>query len=516
MENKSPIASQGSVPNIDASEYDTSLLPIDPLYHEINLLRIEGFYFCFDPKATSIIKEKQTFIERLKSPDGFIDQPITIEPNPNYGRPGPLSYKILQAILKKYSEYYYPFPEYVPFTQRELARWVGRNSYGGHTQKQFYTALMQLRRTAIGCTFYNKKTKQWKHLDFQILSSVYLSGKEEKINECVIKLDSEIVKSLNNYHFLCLNHLRMEELTPIATALYKHLFYHFSNIRSQKKQNRFYYQKDYASICNTWLGGLTVHKYKSRIEERQLGFHFKLLRKAKLISKISIDRNIKKNGFNITFFPGRGFFQDYERFYTNKKQLMLDFRKAEDDYGTVKPMKLVCYFFQRLNDLEEFSDVMCCSQGDLDYARELLDTYQYETLEKLVDFSVNEAKKTKFEMQRFVAVKNYITSFFAKEKKRQEIALKKEKAIESEKEKNQKEKLLQEYHKFAKEEKQKIKSTLSNEEMEKIKERILTENPAARQFNLVDPFLDHYLQELACVPPFEQWIKTKTTFQLSH
>ena len=67
---------------LDFGQSDESgrLLPLeeDQLFHEINLLRVEGFYFCLDPKAAAKRRDRQTFIEKLKQAGSIVEQPITI------------------------------------------------------------------------------------------------------------------------------------------------------------------------------------------------------------------------------------------------------------------------------------------------------------------------------------------------------------------------------------------------------------------------------------------------------
>ncbi len=41
----------------------------------------------------------------------------------------------------------------------------------------------------------------------------------------------------------------MEGLEPIGTALYKRLFFHFSNLYSRLGSETFTFTKDYAAIC---------------------------------------------------------------------------------------------------------------------------------------------------------------------------------------------------------------------------------------------------------------------------
>src|SRR5437016_3625534 len=113
------------------------------LFNEINLLRLEGFYFCLDPKeAARRTNEKYEFFEIIRRPKSEIEKrPVVIVPNPRYGYPSILAYKVLQAIMRKLSWFSYPMPDTVQFSQRELARLVGRNSFGGGNQEEFYHAI---------------------------------------------------------------------------------------------------------------------------------------------------------------------------------------------------------------------------------------------------------------------------------------------------------------------------------------------------------------------------------------
>lgn len=199
-------------------------------FNEINLLRIEGYYFCFDPKKAGKIEAQQEFLERIKTPETILERPITIEPHPTFGYPSILAYKVFQAILKKLSDYGYPTPESVSFSYRELARLMGQESFGGRSQKQIYRALKQIQKTEITCTLYNKETDDWMHLSFHMIDSLLLSGKKQEFTRCAVRLHPFITRSLDQRYAFCLNYKRIEPLEPISTALYKHIFYHFSNI----------------------------------------------------------------------------------------------------------------------------------------------------------------------------------------------------------------------------------------------------------------------------------------------
>src|SRR4051794_20867414 len=105
------------------NEQSTELELKQRLAEEITILRIEGTLFCFDPREARRRTGKLSHM--LKHADG-IERPVSIEIHPTYGQPSVLAYKIVQAIFLKLAEEGYPYSNVVTFTQRELARLVGR------------------------------------------------------------------------------------------------------------------------------------------------------------------------------------------------------------------------------------------------------------------------------------------------------------------------------------------------------------------------------------------------------
>jgi hypothetical protein len=127
------------------------------LFHEINLLHLEGHYFTFDPKAANVFPDPMKSVEkRLKNPKINVEQSIEVIPHPGYGKPSIFAYKVYQAILKKLSDYGHPVPEGVSFGHRELMRLVGRKSTGGRNSKELVRVLNQFKNTVINCWFYDK------------------------------------------------------------------------------------------------------------------------------------------------------------------------------------------------------------------------------------------------------------------------------------------------------------------------------------------------------------------------
>ena len=205
---------------------------LERLREEITILRIEGTLFCFDPKEakhrTGIIRSV------MKDADGT-ERPISIDIHDRYGQPSVLAYKVAQAIFYKMTEAGEPYPSVIVFTQRELARLVGRNTWGGKDSRELYQAMMQLRRTGITCYVHNKETRVSVELDFEFITEVMFSSKEKSITECVVQVSDVIVASLNRHHSVWLNYQKLSTLEPIAAAMYKRLFYHFSNTFTSRK-----------------------------------------------------------------------------------------------------------------------------------------------------------------------------------------------------------------------------------------------------------------------------------------
>jgi hypothetical protein len=391
-------------PNVGLDEVVYSLPDPERLFNEANLLRLEGRIFCFDPKeAGRRAGSTQTFEETVKIED-IVKQPIIIKPDPAFGYPSPLAYKVLQAISKKLTEEGFPVPTSVSFSQRELARLIGRSSFGGADSKELYRAVMQLHTTRVQCSFYDKKTDAWATASFYILYEALFSGRKASISACMVSVHPRIVESLNNKHYACLNWNRLLTLEPIGMAFYKRLFYHFSNLyHPRRAREKLRFEKDYEDICGEWLGGLKPEKYRSKILQTQLGRHFAALRDTKLVRKIDIEKRADGSGLKLVALPGPGFFEDYEDFYVRQTHPQLRFKQTAALREIQQPMELVARFHKLMgHELRTFDD------REITFASSLLERYGIEDACDLVEYAVRTAEQTKFKMQLVMAVKGYI------------------------------------------------------------------------------------------------------------
>jgi hypothetical protein len=380
------------------------------LMEEINILRLEGSLFCFDAREAKRRGGRITLRDAR-------NEPLTIDVNPNYGQPSVLAYKVLQAIFLKITEEGVAFTdegraEYVDtvsFSQRELAGMVGR-AWSGRTSAQLYDAVMQLQATRIVASFKDKETDEWKVLSFVVVPSALFSGRGETLTQCSVRLATEVVASINKRHVAFFNLQRLNMLEPIGVVLYKRLFYHFATLnRGTRRRSDFTFSKDYGDLCNEWLGRLKTRSHLSLIKQ-QFKPHLDQLKATRLISRWEIEKSGSPSGFKITFWAGKGFFDDYELYYLDRQQPRLRFKATADVRNIQKPLELVAHFHGELGrDRQVFED------QETAYADELLTRHDETEIRDLIRYAVTAAKSTQFDMLYFSALKVY-ESAWAKEK----------------------------------------------------------------------------------------------------
>ena len=108
-----------------------------------------------------------------------------------------------------------------------------------------------------------------------------------------------------------------------------------------------------------------------------------------------------------SFTQVAGFFGDWEAFYGKKLSLELSAEAKGDARDIGSLLTLVAYFHRSLgHDQNSFA------LSETNYAIALLGKYKFDELKAFVDFSVAEARKSGFKMQRFNALKLYEGRWF--------------------------------------------------------------------------------------------------------
>ena len=480
------------------------------LFHEINLLYLEGHYFTFDPKVANVFPDPMKSVEeRLENPKINEEKPIEIIPHPSYGKPSVFAYKVYQAILKKLSDYGHPVLECVSFGHRELMRFVGRSSTGGKNSKEIVRVLNQLKNTSINCWFYDKHTKAGANLSLSFATRfLYTYQGRGNISRFTIWLDPWLIKSINNHYTFCLNFARMENLEPISTALYKHVYFHFSNIYSKTHSKDIVFRKDYTEICRTWLGGVKVLRYRTKILQEQLGRHLEALKKTRLIKSYEIEKNASGDGFNIVFRPGPGFFEDYDRFYSRRMQPELPFALITDENTIQKPQEIVLYFHQQLHRDADTGGEFGFSEKETLFASSLLEKHSVEETKAFIDYGLAEARKTNFDIRSIGGLKKYYALYTKELREKAKI---KAREIKDQRSKDN-DRRRRAYEAYRATEITRLRSTLPSHEIEHIENSVRDEledkHPGSKVFSgWIRQRTNHMLAEKHGILSFEEWQK---------
>jgi hypothetical protein len=394
------------------------------LMQEINLLKLEGLLFCFDPKEARRRQGVHTLTDALK-------RPISLTIHPSFGQPCVLAYKILQAIFIKIYEQGCELTEdgkclyndTVSFSHRELVELIGRSWSGSKISEEIYRAIKQLQHTEVNAYFYGKEIDTWELRSVMVLYEPLFAGRGKTITRFSVRVADKVIKSINQKHIAFFNLQRLNQLDTIGLAIYKRLFFHFSNLMHERKAHRsLKFTKDYDAIRNEWLGGLKPCHYRADIV-KQLGRHLDALIKTGLIQRFLIEKNKAGDGFNLTFFPGASFFEDYEAYYSRlaKPQRIANAAQLRE----VKALELVAYFHRQLGRAKRtrFAD------HETTYADDLLATHTEAEIRDLIDYTIAEAKRTNWpDMLYLGACKRFVDAWSAgaarrKERERREAAV---------------------------------------------------------------------------------------------
>jgi hypothetical protein len=377
----------------------------DRLFLENNVLRAAGVIFCHDKRQAA----KQ--IAPITNLEEVAKRPITVEPHPAYGQPGPAAFRVFLGMMKKLSDYGQPVPNKIFLTQAELARLMGR-AWAGTTGKQIVRALWQLRRTAITMAFHDRATGDWQIEDFNLATHLLVSGRDNQVRACVITIPEVVQRSLQERYFSCLNYSRLQGLSTVATALYLRLYHHFANLHENGGRNgAVIVRKRYDAICKEWLGGLTVLGFKSKIMSEQLGPHLDALKACGFLKSYGLDRAKNEETFVLTFRPGRAFFEDYEQFYKNRFQNELQFQYHAEEREMHRPMEVVRLFHEKRTGQSHATASL--NENEVELAQSFIEQLDYEGALGFLDYGLAKARSTKFDVQNLAGLNAYLPSFIA-------------------------------------------------------------------------------------------------------
>jgi hypothetical protein len=382
----------------------------EKLYIENTLLRVSGALFCHDAKRAP------TRIAEIKLSRGTDEKAIVIRPDPRLGQPGPLAHKLFVAIIKKHSDLGRPVQREVSFTKREIMRMVGRKTWGGRDSEELSRALHEIHYTFVTAHFRNGAGRPVEH-SFNIFPEILIERREfasDPIEACTVTLAAPIVASLQDEHFVCLNHGLMQPLGTIGQALYMRLFFHLANLYDGANRQRLVFQKRYDDICKEWLGGLTVLEHRSKIVGEQLGHHLDALVNARFLTSYEIEGAKTKGscGHVLTVQPGPVFFEDYDRFYRRRSPTR-PIQETPANLSLANEPLRVAYLFAERRSGHPAASIAFVPSKDVETAKQLLTELTMAELPAFFDHALAEARKTAFDVQTLGGIKQYLAGYLA-------------------------------------------------------------------------------------------------------
>src|SRR4029077_13796584 len=99
--------------------------------------------------------------------------------------------------------------------------------WGGSDSRDLHRALFEIYYTHVIAHFKNQAGR-FVEQPFKIFSSILIEREQsadDPIVSCSVTIDPNIVSSLREEHFTCLNHSTMQQLGSIGQALYMRLFF---------------------------------------------------------------------------------------------------------------------------------------------------------------------------------------------------------------------------------------------------------------------------------------------------
>ncbi|MCL4710090.1 MAG: hypothetical protein KJZ73_02500 [Pseudorhodoplanes sp.] len=367
---------------------------------------MSGALFCHDAKRAS------TRTGEIELNRGVADRHITIRPDPRLGQPGPLAHKVFVALIKKHSGYGRPVPKEISFTRREIGRLIGRKEWGGKDSEQLSRALHEIHYTFIKSHFKRADGKFVEH-SFNVFPEIRIERREfasDPIEACTITLAEPILDSLRDEHFTCLNHVLMSQLGTIGQALYMRLFFHFANLYDGRNGRHLAFPKRYDDICSEWLGGLTVLQHRSKIFGEQLGPHLDRLVATGFLASYGIDKAKTRAGFVVILRPGKTFFEDYARFYQQRRQGGRQVEFHGERREVAEPLR-VAYLFAEKRTGQPVASIAFVPSKDVETAKQFLAELPFAEMERFIAYGLAEAARSNFDVQTLGGLKQYLAPY---------------------------------------------------------------------------------------------------------
>jgi len=469
----------------------TDLAPLDVIRTETVLSKLP---------IHSLAKKGSTNIHIAHKNDaGEIELLWKVDPNPAFGEPRQLAYKLDTLVInRRIDEMGRPIPRTVRLgSLRGIAKELGL----GSNTKAVKEALLQNASAAITAKL-NYKAKdggeKWIEATFTRYSVIFTGGSlpgGRKADAVYIILNDPYREILNNAPARPLNYNYLKELPPAAQRFYEILSF---NIFAAIKRNQLHAKLLYSEYCTRApqkryydYDHFKKQMYKVRKPHLRSGY----------IESVSYEATTDSEGnpdWIMKYVPGPKARAEYKTFNRsqpataavtnadkNQPEISIELTQQKlelpEDSTTLQAKELVQYFYGHFHSVKKAHP----SSKEIGQAADLITQHGPDQAKHVVDFSQRAAQETDYHPQTFGGILQYTSRALAdyEEKTRDEKAWR-----ESELRRQEKEQQEQEQSKKEKQEIDRLYHSLPPEERERIDEEAV-ENLKA------DPLIGRLLRE---------------------
>jgi hypothetical protein len=337
-----------------------------------------------------------------------LDITVTISSTPEYGLPITSDfdmYRAFQKLLHLQLVNNNRIENPVKFKTNQLIRLMGKENI---RSKELYNDVSKWLKRMVAVTIdsqgvvFNAGKKEWRNDTFHVFERVVLYGEKadggEVASQNQVWLGSWYLENLNFHYLKNIDFEYHKNLRkPLAKSLYALLdigFFANSHIGC--------YSKNYQELCTF----LSINEFKqlSRIKQQLDPAHLELKQKGDFLSKWEYKESKKGAGFNIVWYPGSKYYAD-QKTRKDRQQIALNFKPGVSKDGS-DTMMMVKYFQEQMNNIKDYKPL----KNELTRANDLLEkcSGDIKKATSVIDYSIREMKKTKFQAKNFGAVMGYV------------------------------------------------------------------------------------------------------------
>jgi hypothetical protein len=357
-----------------------------------------------------------------KNDQGQVELYWKVAPNPEYGDPRQLSYKLDTIIInQRIDQLERPLPRLIKLgSLREIGKELGRPPSDTNSIRD---AALKNAATFINAKIdYKSRDGTARHLEAGftrytvIFTGERLPGGAEA-DAVYILLNEPYWEVLNNARIRPLNYDYLKKLPPASQRFYEIISYRiFSAIKYRHPQAKLLYSE----YC-TYSAQQRSYRYTAF--KNQMHAVHRPHRQSGYIQKVRYEATTDSEGrpdWMIYYIPGLKAQAEYKAF--NRKQLIEDELLQENgqDIGRQEPISmsdrltiqaetLVVYFHQRFHGRDGIDP----SPKELHHAAHLITKHGFERARYIVDFSYQQAPETRYKPQVFGGIIHYAVQALA-------------------------------------------------------------------------------------------------------